>query len=40
MDTANYIPLLSLITSAGVLDKKKLDDDTNRIAPSTTTTAI
>ncbi len=32
MDTANYIPLLSLITSAGVLDKKKLDDDTNRIA--------
>jgi outer membrane protein insertion porin family len=32
MDTAHYIPLLSLVTSAGVLDKKKLRDDTDRIA--------
>ncbi len=32
MDSAQYIPLLSLITSAGVLDKKKLRDDTDRIA--------
>ena len=32
MDTANYFPLLSLITSAGVLDKKKLDEDVNRLA--------
>ena len=32
MDTAQYIPLLSLITSAGVLDQKKLREDTDRIA--------
>jgi outer membrane protein insertion porin family len=32
MDTGTHIPLLSLITNQGVLDKKKLDEDTNRIA--------
>jgi outer membrane protein insertion porin family len=32
MDTANYFPILSLITSAGVLDRKKLEDDSNRVA--------
>jgi outer membrane protein insertion porin family len=32
MDTGTHIPLLSLITNQGVLDKKKLDDDLNRIS--------
>ena len=32
MDTAKYIPLLSLVTTAGVLDQKKLREDTDRIA--------
>ena len=32
MDTSSYIPLLSLVTSAGVLDQKKLRDDTDRIS--------
>ncbi len=32
MDSAQYIPLLSMITSAGVLDQKKLREDTDRIA--------
>jgi outer membrane protein insertion porin family len=32
MDTAQYIPLLSLITTAGVLDQKKLREDTDRIS--------
>ncbi len=32
MDSAQYIPLLSLVTSAGVLDQKKLREDTDRIA--------
>ena len=32
MDTGNYFPILSLITSVGVLDRKKLTDDTNRLA--------
>jgi outer membrane protein insertion porin family len=32
MDTGTHVPILSWITSQGVLDKKKLDDDTNRIA--------
>jgi outer membrane protein insertion porin family len=32
MDTGTHIPLISLITNVGVLDKKKLSDDTNRVA--------
>ena len=32
MDTGTHIPILSLITNQGVLDKKKLDDDLNRIS--------
>jgi len=32
MDTGTHIPLVSLITSIGVLDKKKLDEDRDRIA--------
>ena len=32
MDTGTHIPLISLITNVGVLDKKKLDEDVNRIA--------
>ncbi len=32
MDTTKYIPLLSLVTTAGVLDQKKLREDTDRIA--------
>ena len=32
MDTANHIPLLSLDHHQGVLDKKKLDEDIDRIA--------
>ncbi|HLI82078.1 MAG TPA: POTRA domain-containing protein, partial [Candidatus Binataceae bacterium] len=32
MDTGTHIPLISLITSVGVLDRKKLDDDIDRIA--------
>ncbi len=32
MDTGTHIPLLSLITNQGVLDQKKLREDTDRIA--------
>ena len=32
MDTTKYIPLLSLVTTVGVLDQKKLREDTDRIA--------
>ncbi|HLX36256.1 MAG TPA: outer membrane protein assembly factor BamA, partial [Candidatus Binataceae bacterium] len=32
MDTATHIPVVSSITSIGVLDRKKLDEDTSRIA--------
>jgi len=32
MDTGTHIPILSLITSVGVLDKKKLDEDVNRVS--------
>ena len=32
MDTGTHFPILSLITSVGVLDRKKLTDDSNRIA--------
>jgi outer membrane protein insertion porin family len=32
MDTGKYIPLVSLVTTQGVLDQKKLTDDTDRIA--------
>jgi outer membrane protein insertion porin family len=32
MDTGTHVPLLSWITNQGALDKKKLDEDTNRIA--------